>query len=156
VKALSLTQPWAWLMVHGPKRIENRPWNAPRAIIGQRFALHAALSWDAEAHEDVLEEVYGPVPPGYPEVRAGFAAGAIIGLATLDRVVQLTSGLIPTAHELAQVEPDQRRWFFGPYGFVLSGMTALRGPVRCKGSLSFWTVPPDLELEIRQLLPVAA
>ena len=26
MKALSVLQPWAWAIVHGPKRIENRTW----------------------------------------------------------------------------------------------------------------------------------
>jgi hypothetical protein len=26
-RALSLKQPWAWAVIHGPKDIENRRWN---------------------------------------------------------------------------------------------------------------------------------
>ena len=26
MKALTVLQPWAWALIHGPKRIENRSW----------------------------------------------------------------------------------------------------------------------------------
>jgi hypothetical protein len=42
MKAISVWQPWAWLIVHGHKSIETRSWPAPDALIGQRIAIHAA------------------------------------------------------------------------------------------------------------------
>ena len=42
MKAISVWQPWAWLIVHGHKTIETRSWPAPDALIGQRIAIHAA------------------------------------------------------------------------------------------------------------------
>ena len=42
MKAISVWQPWAWLIVHGHKTIETRSWPAPEALIGQRIAIHAA------------------------------------------------------------------------------------------------------------------
>ena len=42
MKAISVWQPWAWLIVHGHKTIETRSWPAPEALVGQRIAIHAA------------------------------------------------------------------------------------------------------------------
>ena len=39
MKALSIRQPWAWLIVHGRKDIENRSW---RTKFRGRFLVHAA------------------------------------------------------------------------------------------------------------------
>jgi hypothetical protein len=39
MKALSLRQPWAHMVVHGPKHIENRRWNT--SFRGE-FLIHAA------------------------------------------------------------------------------------------------------------------
>ena len=42
MKAISLWQPWAHAIAVGKKTIETRHWHAPRSIIGQRIAIHAA------------------------------------------------------------------------------------------------------------------
>lgn len=42
MKAISVWQPWAWLIAHGYKTIEARSWPAPEALVGQRIAIHAS------------------------------------------------------------------------------------------------------------------
>jgi len=42
VKALTLWQPWASLVVAGLKPYEFRRWPLPRALVGQRIVIHAA------------------------------------------------------------------------------------------------------------------
>lgn len=42
MKALTIWQPWASLIVAGAKPYEFRGWRAPRSIIGQRIVIHAA------------------------------------------------------------------------------------------------------------------
>lgn len=42
MKAITLWQPWASLIALGVKTIETRSWGAPRSLIGQRIAIHAA------------------------------------------------------------------------------------------------------------------
>ena len=39
MKALTVKQPWAWLLIHGTKDIENRNW--PTSLRGE-IAIHAA------------------------------------------------------------------------------------------------------------------
>src|SRR3972149_11819690 len=46
MKALSIIQPWAWLIVHGHKPVENRRW--PTSFRGQ-FLIHAGKKFDHEA-----------------------------------------------------------------------------------------------------------
>lgn len=49
MKALTIWQPWASLIIAGAKPYEFRGWRAPRAIIGQRIVIHAAarkIDWD--------------------------------------------------------------------------------------------------------------
>ena len=72
--ALSISQPWAWLIVAAAaaparKRVENRQWGAAqlaqaRARIGRRIAIHAAKSYDAHAAPGLAE--YGIVVPARP------------------------------------------------------------------------------------------
>ena len=42
MKALTLHQPWASLIVEGFKPREFRVWAAPQALVGQRIVIHAA------------------------------------------------------------------------------------------------------------------
>ncbi len=42
MKALTIWQPWASLIITGAKPYEFRGWRAPRAVIGQTIVIHAA------------------------------------------------------------------------------------------------------------------
>lgn len=41
MKALTVWQPWASLIIEGAKPYEFRGWRAPRSMIGQRIVIHA-------------------------------------------------------------------------------------------------------------------
>lgn len=144
MKALSLWQPWAWAMTEpmppARKDVENRTWPCPPALIGQRFAIHAAKRWDDSGARFIVQN--GLRPPSKHTI----TLGAIVALATVDRVV--------TEHAALPVE--QQRWFFGPYGYVLRDLAVLREPVPCRGFQMFWTVPPDVLATIDDLLMVDA
>ena len=42
MKAITIKQPWASLIVHGIKDIENRSWACPWKYIGHRVLIHAS------------------------------------------------------------------------------------------------------------------
>ncbi|HTV55212.1 MAG TPA: ASCH domain-containing protein, partial [Terriglobia bacterium] len=48
MKALSIRQPWAWLIVNGFKPIENRSWNTN---FRGRILIHASLKVDREGEK---------------------------------------------------------------------------------------------------------
>ena len=41
MKAISIKQPWAYLIAAGIKDIENRTWKCPEKYIGERVLIHA-------------------------------------------------------------------------------------------------------------------
>ena len=61
MRAFTLHQPRAQLMVWGLKNIETRSWTAPRDLIGQRMAIHAGkrelrpTEWNIEVQRVVLQ-----------------------------------------------------------------------------------------------------
>ncbi len=114
MKALSIQQPWAWLIVHGYKPVENRTW--PTSFRG-KFLVHAGKKIDTESLEELREE-YPEIP--FPDE---FEAGGIVGEAYLgDCVTKMDS-----------------EWFCGPYGFVVQNARALPfQPLR--GQLGFFDV----------------
>ena len=124
--AITLWQPWAHAIVHGPNRVENRPWAPPRWLIGKTFALHAGLHYDEAAAARLLSGHFGApvlVPPKDKVTR-----GAIVGLATLDTWKWLSS-LFP--------EPDP--FAFGPFVWYLRDVVAIV-PVPCRGMQKLWAV----------------
>lgn len=118
MKALSIRQPWAWLIVHGPKRIENRGW--PTMFRGE-FLIHAAKGTTAQEYEDA-RRFASDLGVTIPEFDA-LDRGGIVGKATLT-----SCGII-----------SEDPWFFGPFGFRLDNVQAL--PFRpLKGQLGFFDV----------------
>lgn len=116
MKSLSIQQPWAWLIVHGYKPVENRTW--PTAYQGA-LQIHAGKKIDREG--------YAWVKQNFPEIALpnwwNLPTGGIVGRATLVDCV--------TAHP--------SRWFSGPYGFVLVNPCPLL-LVQCPGRLGFFDV----------------
>jgi hypothetical protein len=114
VKALSIQQPWAWLIVNGHKDIENRDW--PTRFRGH-VLVHAGKKIDEQAIEYIRR--------AHPEISLpdNFETGGIVGAVTIHGCV--------TASE--------SKWFFGEYGFLLKD--AERIPFRpCRGQLGFFEV----------------
>ena len=95
MKALSIRQPWAWLIVNGHKNIENRTW--PTNFRG-KFLIHAGRKFDHEGYDWVLSEMNIELP----ELK-DYERGGIIGSAEVSDCVTRSDS----------------RWFFGPFGFVL-------------------------------------
>ena len=42
MKVITIKQPWASLIVHGIKDIENRTWPCPKKDLGQRVLIHSS------------------------------------------------------------------------------------------------------------------
>jgi hypothetical protein len=118
--ALSIQQPWAWLIVNGYKPVENRTWHTQvRGWIG----IHAGKRIDGE---------------GWTWVRRNFPEIPLPDLGALEM-----GGIVGRACLIDCVERYPSPWFFGPYGFVLVGATSL--PFRaCRGRLGFFR--PSLEV----------
>lgn len=127
MKALSIRQPWAWLIVHGHKPVENRGW--PTKVRG-RVLVHAAKGMTRDEYEDVAcwmadmqrrgcQEMQGIVLPAFEDLQRGGIVGAV------DIVDCVTD--------------HPSRFFFGPHGFVLANPEAL--PFRpLRGMLGFFEV----------------
>jgi hypothetical protein len=95
IVALSVRQPFAWLITHGIKPVENRVW---RTNYRGPILIHAGQRWFEDA-EDYWPWSHIPRPAEHE-----FQRGGIVGEATIADCV--------TAHRSG--------WFQGPYGFVLT------------------------------------
>lgn len=123
IRALSIQQPWAWLIVNGHKDIENRTWRTDRR---GRVLIHAGKSFDKDFDWHWARELLARQAPATqmppPEQ---YELGGIVGQAEIVGCV--------AAHDSP--------WFFGPWGFVLAKAQPL--PFRpVKGALGFFDPQP--------------
>jgi hypothetical protein len=112
--AISIQQPWAWLIHNGYKPVENRTWWTK---IRGPVAIHAGLKLDTEGYKWVKTN-FPDIPLPAPDE---FDRGGIVGTMVItDCVIEYNSP-----------------WFFGPYGFVIED--AKKTPfVPLKGNLRFF------------------
>lgn len=138
MKALSLTQPWAWLVIHGGKDIENRKWNTR---FRGRFLVHAAKAMTEDQYDDALfcalriggTELTDRIP-AFRELERG----GIVGSVELVGVVDPHPPLLLWDKDLQQQLKLTHPWHFtDQYGFILRAPRPLPF-TPCKGALGFW------------------
>lgn len=150
LQALTLWRPWDHSIVHGPKRVENRPWRPPRSVIGTDIALHAGQTYDKKGAAFIRS--LGHVLPPAAEHRAGVIVGVvrIVRAVNLDRIEDALLATMGTGNQPAKDPVEDDPWAFGPWVWVLDNVRPLATPVPCKGAQGLWPVPPDVEAEIRK------
>lgn len=148
MKVLSLTEPWATLVISGAKKIETRSWGTShRGEIG----IHAAKTFPTSARECCGD-------PYYREALAAFGVhswrdllprlGHMLGTARLVDCYQFTTSPPPY--------PERAFGDFtrGRYGFVLEGARPLAVPILTRGALGLWGWEPAVELVYADGMPV--
>lgn len=130
IPALSIRQPWAWLIVHGFKDIENRDW--PTNFRG-RLLVHAGQTMARRYYDDTVGELRlsGLCPPDLPPYEA-LERGGLVGWT---RIVDCV-----TTHPSSWKMENP----FGEpiYGFVLRDSRPIPF-VPFKGRLNFFNVPEE-------------
>ena len=120
MKAISIRQPWAWLIVNGYKDIENRTWNTKyRGMV----LIHASKGMTR--HQYLLVNAICESMPSSQRI-------------TLPPFDQLQrGGIVGYAHITGTTRESESPWFFGPVGFQLTGAKPLPF-LPMKGRLSFF------------------
>jgi len=139
--AITIWQPWCSLIVAGAKPYEFRGWPAPRHLIGQRIALHAAKR--AVRRDEIVDLICG----------RGLALDPAVALPLLDRW-HGSPGLLPLAAVLGtatlgtprlaldlfagqagldpdEIEPDTWAW-------PLTDIRPCEPPIPARGAQGFW------------------
>lgn len=134
IRGLTLWRPWPWSIVHGSKRIENRPWWSD-GLEGNWIALHAGKRWDDDGAAKI-RAVHAEM--------SGSSDDHPLGIAGVARVV----GVIHRGND-SLMRADQIRWYFGPYGWVLEEVTPIN-PVPCRGAQGLWSLPDNVLETVRE------
>lgn len=124
IKAISIRQPWADLIVSGLKDIENRTWNTTHR---GKLLIHASQTFDREAWRWVKDR--------FPDINltlldtADDHRGAIIG----------EVDLVDCMHPGLRVPSSSPWWQEGQYGLLLKNPKPI-GPYPYSGKLSIFNV----------------
>lgn len=133
MKALSIRQPWAWLILHAGKDIENRSW--PTNVRG-RVLIHAAKGMTRAEYGDAMYEMWAShgtqILPSFEDLARGGIVGSVLITDCVHWTERSPRGSAPLS-----------KWFVGPYGFVLANPEPLEF-TPCRGRLGFFDVPLEM------------
>jgi hypothetical protein len=122
VKALSIRQPWAWLIIHGGKKLENRSWHTKYR---GRFLVHASkgLTWAEYTDACAFARECGVDVPPFNDLQRG--------------------GIVGSVELVDSVDSSASPWYMGEKGFVLRDPRPIPF-IPLKGRLQFFEVPDHL------------
>ena len=135
MKCLSVSQPFADLIISGKKIIELRKWNTN---FRGEFLIHAPIKIRIEDCKRL-------------KINKKLVTGVIIGKAELYEVKKYNS--------TNEIKADQKfhlasKNFHGKtFGFMLKNVKSFRIPISCKGKLGFFEIDfPKIEIKDRDLV----
>lgn len=118
MKALSIRQPWAWLIVHGGKDVENRTWHTK---LRGRFLVHASAGMTSSEFTQALlfcSERDLPMP---------------------DRDDMMRGGIIGSVELFDSVDHSDSPWYMGDKAFLLRDPKPIEF-IPLKGRLGFFDI----------------
>lgn len=143
--AISLWQPWASLIAIGAKTIETRSWAAPKSLMGQRIAIHAAKKWNRELEETCLSQ------PFYDDLHASgmsemgireyLPQGAVLCTARL--VACRSTNDDDFIEAISEREYDYGNYAPDRYAWILDDVQVLPTPLPYRGAQGIFTVQMD-------------
>lgn len=125
MKALSIRQPWAWLILNAGKDVENRAWSTK---FRGEFLIHASQGCTQDEYWDAVEFARIAIADSYRGIKMpslkNMPRGAFVGKANLIDCSKSTGS----------------KWqMMDQWGFVLASPVQIE-PVPYKGQLGFFEV----------------
>ncbi|WP_313824068.1 ASCH domain-containing protein [Leclercia sp.] len=122
MKAISIRQPLAWLIVNGFKDIENRSWDTKyRGVVLVHASSRRPTKAEVQNARAILLQTHGTAAAHLMPSADNFQLGSIVGY----------------THITGTTRESTSPWFFGPVGFQLHGSKPLPF-LPMKGRLSFF------------------
>jgi hypothetical protein len=121
-KVLSIRQPWAWLILHGGKDVENRDWATK---VRGRVLIHAGATMSRADYEACTLFI--------ADMRTSWR------LPAYDVLREQCGGIVGSVEIVKCVAGSESPWFCGEFGFVLAN-PEVREFQPMKGRLGFFEV----------------
>ena len=156
IRALTLLQPWASLVMHGAKSIETRP---SRTWYRGYLLIHAARTFPGWARDLCKQEPFATVlsAGGYADPASGrvdpalLPLGAILAICNLKHCVRIgTLGV-----DLPPAEPERSfgDYTVGHYAWILRDVQKLPAPIPAQGCTGLWEPDAAVLSVVRELRP---
>lgn len=135
IEAITLIQPWAGLIVAGPKRVENRTWYTPHRGLLLLHAGKKTMSIDPVYWEET--GIDSSIAPSLP----AFRLGALVGIAILTRIQKATVDCPTLWHD----PPCMSKNFW----WELADVVAFDPPLPYRGDRGLWeaVIPAESKLQ---------
>lgn len=169
MKCISILQPRASLCVttdpktgKAYKQIETRSWNTK---FRGPLLIHASKAWKPE-QEKLLDNPFFGTSLQDDRGKIKLKTGAIIGMVNLVDTMNTERIILPpneskyrsiiadpwkiTDQELAFGDYSEKR-----FGWLFSDPVLFKNPIPCKGSLSIWNLPGELEEAVQEQIRMA-
>ena len=145
MKALSIRNPWAWLIANGFKGVENRSWYTN---FRGEFYIHAGKVMTNDDYKDCIDFIKYDIGhyffPELPSLMSEYGMwhkkdfqqynGMIIGKAKM-------VGCVSPKDKHLLSEKDQR-WYMGQYAFIIDSAEPIE-PFPYKGQLGWFDVTEE-------------
>lgn len=132
MKALSLRQPFASLMLHETKRFETRSWALRRSMWGVKLALHASKTYDA-ADQYCTNELMRWTQL-QPVLLGDLPLGMVLGVFVVEACYR-THEIVDRLSELEQAQGNYQP---GRAAWKVKIVDVFDKPVPAKGKLGLW------------------
>ncbi len=146
IQALSIQQPFAWLIAHGYQDIENRDW---KPYYKGWFLIHASGTLDAPSFygpkgDEVLDMAYWQrlhpdVVDRMPPMAWYYETKGIVGVAHIARIVMAGETRSP--------------WFRGAFGLKIDCARPVPW-IPLRGELYFFDVADEIIAQVKQALQI--
>jgi hypothetical protein len=131
MKALTICQPYAHLIVQGRKTCENRTW--PTNYRGPML-IHAGKN------RSFLDDDGAGFDFGYSIRIDAMAFGAVVAIADLVACINVQSKLLP--EWVAKMTEEQQQHVFGPWCWILANVKPIE-PSEWRGAQGLFDIPAD-------------
>jgi hypothetical protein len=143
MKAISVRQPWAYLIETGQKPVENRTWKPPASMLGELICIHASAGMDRddrECYEDLCGDDEVQMLPVKDLTRGSIVAVTkLVGWWSRDFGHVCAPNHEEEFKRITTGKPFDK-FYCGDYGWVFGRVVPVE-PVPVKGALGLWTVP---------------
>lgn len=149
LRAITIWQPWASLIMLGFKTYEFRPWAAYRQFIGQRIVIHAGAR---KPNDDAIMEIITgdnqscwPLRPGSHtfEQMEEFLQRVRRGQEKLPLSVGLGTVLLGTPKLCTELSPGDDLVRDDMWGWPVSDPQPFAEPIVSRGAQGFWRWAPE-------------
>ena len=143
MKAISLWQPWASFIAIGIKPFETRSWDAPRWLIGQRVAVHAAKkAVSADDREWARRHGIDDLPLGAIVCTAQLAGSYLLSSQSPQGVRAVRFGHAAIVGSLFDEFDEFGDYADGRWAWLLTDVDRFKPPIEARGAQGFWNWTP--------------